>query len=394
MSNNPGRNLWVDYLRSALTVLVVAHHSSLAYTTFAKFNSDAYINSTHAIVDTKRWIGLDIFENFNDIFFMSLMFLIGGLFLSKSIAGKGTLHFIKDRFYRLFIPFLFGGTLLMLIAYFPSYFVAHHSTNIISYIKDFFTTEKWPVGPPWFIWVLFAFNLLFAFSNLILKKLNKKLGEQFSWFQNHPFLFFALILAITWLLYVPLAYNAGAGTWTGIGPFDFQLSRILLYFGYFMIGVFIGNADFNNGIFSEKSLVVKKWRLWGLLSLIVYSVLTITVGQKFLEQMVRDNKIKAFDAWMIYYTVYVASCTLSSIAFITIFRKQIHTKKTWWSSLSENAYLIYLIHFAFVTWIQFSLMGVNIPAFFKFLLTFIIALLLSWKASILLRRFRIINRYL
>ncbi len=394
MANNSGRNLWVDYLRSALTVLVVAHHSSLAYTTFSKFDSDAYINSTHPIVDTKKWIGLDIFENFNDIFFMSLMFLIGGLFLSKSIARKGTLHFIKDRFYRLFIPFLFGGTLLMLFAYFPSYVVAHHSTNIISYLKDFFTIEKWPVGPPWFIWVLFAFNLLFALFNPILKKVNEKSGIELSRFQNKPLLFFALLFAITWLLYVPLAYNVGAGTWTGIGPFDFQLSRILLYFGYFMIGVFIGNADFNNGIFSEKSLVVKKWWLWGLLSFIVYFVLTVTVGKKFLEQMVTHNTINALSAWMIYYTIYVASCTTSSIAFIAIFRNQIRVKKSWWSSLSENAYLIYLIHFVFVTWIQYSLLSLDIPAFSKFLITFITALMLSWETSILLRKFKIINKYL
>ena len=90
------RNIWVDYLRSAITVLVVAHHSSLAYTTFAKFDNQAYINSTHPIVDSKKWIGLDIFQNFNDVFFMSLMFLIGGLFLIKSIKRKGTINFIKD----------------------------------------------------------------------------------------------------------------------------------------------------------------------------------------------------------------------------------------------------------------------------------------------------------
>jgi hypothetical protein len=394
MGNNSNRNIWIDYLKSTITVLVVAHHSSLAYTTFAKFDKVAYINSTHAIVDIKRWIGLDIFENFNDIFFMSLMFLIGGLFLSKSINKKGTLNFIKDRIYRLFLPFLFGGTLLMLIAYFPSYYVAHGSTDIIAYIKDFFTTERWPVGPPWFIWVLFVFNLLFAFSSTIFQKINEKSVNLFSRFQNKPFLFFALIFVITWLLYVPLAYTIGAGTWTGIGPFDFQLSRILLYFGYFMIGVLIGNSDFNNGIFSEKSVLVRKWWLWALLSLFIYFVLTINGELKLLKQMVEANKINQFSAWMIYYTIYSASCTLSCIAFITAFRKLIHFQQLWWSSLSENAYLIYLIHYVFVIWVQFSILSFNIPAFLKFLLTFIISLVFSWGISILLRKIKIINKYL
>jgi glucan biosynthesis protein C len=392
MENNSNRNLWIDYLRSVLTVFVVAHHSSLAYTTFAKFDKQAYINSTHAIVDTKRWIGLDIFENYNDVFFMSLMFMIGGFFLSKSINKKGTLTFIKDRLYRLFFPFLFGGTSLMLIAYFPSYYVAHNSTNIGSYIKDFFTTERWPVGPPWFIWVLFLFNLLFALFHSHIHKLYKILSNHFSTIQNKPPQLIAIMFAITWILYVPIAYNVGAGTWTGIGPFDFQLSRILLYYGYFLIGVFIGNSDFNNGIFSDGSPLVKKWWLWILFSLAIYFLLTIIVEP--LTQMVKDNRIKEFSAWMIYYSIYVASCTFSCVGFITTFKRQIHVKISWWNSLSENAYSIYLTHFVFVTWIQFSLLSFNIPAIAKFTITFILSLMLSWVTSIILRNIKLINKYI
>ncbi|RZK09926.1 MAG: hypothetical protein EOO43_20805 [Flavobacterium sp.] len=262
------RNLWVDYLRSALTVLVVAHHASLAYTTFATFDKVAYIRSTHAIVDSKRWVGLDIFENFNDVFFMSLMFLIAGLFLSKSIEKKGIFTFIKDRFYRLFLPFIVLGTLLMLIAYFPSYFIAKESTDIGAYIQDFFMVEQWPVGPPWFIWLLFVFNVVFALLSSFIKRTSKYTSAFISSLQNKPLLFLLSFWLITWLLYVPLASIVGVGTWTGIGPFDFQLSRILLYFGYFMFGVFIGNTDFNQQIFSAKSGIIKYWWLWALLAFI------------------------------------------------------------------------------------------------------------------------------
>lgn len=386
------RNLWVDYLRSAIIVLVVAHHSSLAYTTFARFDKVIYIRSTHPIVDPKRWIGLDIFENYNDVFFMSLMFLIGGLFLIKSINKKGTYIFIKDRFYRLFIPFLFLGTILMLIAYFPPYYVAHNSSDIIAYIKDFFVIEKWPVGPPWFIWILFLFNLLFALFHSQFQILSEKMKMKFSVLKNKPFTFFIIMFCVTWILYVPLAYNVGAGTWTGIGPFDFQLSRIILYFGYFILGVLIGNMDFNNEIFSTKSRIVRIWWIWSLLSLVIYFVLTIIV--KPLTKMVRDNKIAEFYGWMIYYSIYVASCVTSCIAFITTFRKFIHVGKIWLNSLSNNSYLIYLIHYVFVVWCQFLLLKFNIPAFVKFSATFIIAFSLSWITSSLLRKIKIVDAYL
>src|SRR5664280_226626 len=152
------RVLWIDYLRSSIIILVVAHHSALAYTTFAKFNKEAYIMSTNPVVDVQRWIGLDIFVFFNDIFMMSLMFIISGVFVSASLQKKGSISFLNDRFRRLFIPFIFGVTILMLLAYYPSYYLAHGQNNIKDYIIDFFTVEHWPVGPPWFIWVCLLYT--------------------------------------------------------------------------------------------------------------------------------------------------------------------------------------------------------------------------------------------
>jgi glucans biosynthesis protein C len=386
------RNLWVDYLRSAITVLVVAHHSSLAYTTFAQFDPKAYINSTHPIVDVNRWIGLDIFENFNDVFFMSLMFLIGGLFLMRSISKKGASHFVRDRFYRLFIPFLFLGTFFMLIAYFPSYYVAHQNTDIFAYIRDFFTVEKWPVGPPWFIWVLFLFNFLFALLSSVYHRISRKANACLPLLGNQPVKFFFATALITWILYVPMAYLFGSGTWTGIGPFDFQVSRILLYFGYFSLGVLIGNTDFNNKLFAEESLIVRNWWIWPLLALSVYALLTL-IGSP-LTQLVKEHRMSEFNGYLIYYTVYVTSCASSSIAFIILFRKFMNIENKWWSSLSANAYMIYLIHFIFVIWGQFFLLKIELPAILKFLITFMVAMSLSWMSSILLRKIKIIRQYI
>lgn len=392
MTNSPVRNLWIDYLRSAITVLVVAHHSALAYTTFAHFEPEAYINSTHPIVDSSRWVGLDIFENFNDVFFMSLMFFIGGLFLLKSIQRKGKVDFVLDRFYRLFIPFLFLGTLLMLVAYFPSYYVAHANTDMKAYVIDFFTVEKWPVGPPWFIWVLFLFNLLFALLLILFQRAGKVTGYKLSMLGTRPFAFFLLFFATTWVLYVPAAYLIGQGIWTGWGPFDFQVSRILLYFGYFTLGVLIGNTDFGRDLFSLQSTVVKKWLIWMVLALVVYVVLTV-IGEP-LANLVKAGRINEFTGWMIYLTIYAASCAFSCIAFITTFRRWISVKKSWWTSLSDNAYLIYLIHYVFVVWCQFLLLELAMPAFIKFLITFSTATLLSWLVSSWLRRISIVKKYL
>ena len=116
------------------------------------------------MVDVQRWIGFDAIVYFNDIFFMSLMFLISGLFVISSIKRKGTRLFINDRIRRLFVPFIFGVTLIALLAYYPSYIYSHEDQNIFKYIADFLTIEFWPPGPAWFLWVLFVFNLIFVWT--------------------------------------------------------------------------------------------------------------------------------------------------------------------------------------------------------------------------------------
>lgn len=55
---------------------------------------------------------------------MSLMFLISGIFIFNGL-GKGVKIFIRDRFLRLFVPFLIGVSVLMPLAYYPAYLLAY-----------------------------------------------------------------------------------------------------------------------------------------------------------------------------------------------------------------------------------------------------------------------------
>ena len=381
---NTLRNPWLDYLRGFLTLLVVAHHSSLAYTTFASFDKEAYIRSTNPVVDVVRWQGMDYFEDFNDIFFMALMFLVGGIFLMNSIQKKGQASFISDRFYRLIVPFLFGSVVLMVIAYWPSYYLAHGNFDLISYITDFFTVESWPSGPMWFVWVLFLFNVVFAISFPYIKTYILKLGQRTVSYRSHPIKIILVGYLIAWVSYVPLVLLSGAGAWTGFGPFDFQVSRILLYFSFFYTGIILGSPDISHGLFAKHSYLVKKWFLCVFGCILTYLLLKLSEAP--LTRMFMQQQLTDMQATLIYRSIWVLSCVFSGIAFLVVFRRIFNPVNAWWQALSENAYGIYLIHYVFVVWCQFVLTYTDFPVIIKFGITFVISVGASWGITYVIRK--------
>ncbi len=380
------RNIWIDYLRSFVTVLVVAHHASLAYTTFAYFDKDIYINSTAPVVDNARWIGMDIFENFNDIFFMSLMYFISGLFVYNAIVKKGTMHFLSDRSKRLGLPFLIAVTFIIPIAYVPSFYLAHHQFTVAGFITDYLFTQQWPVGPPWFIWLLLLFNLIAAFIPVTFYK---TVFHVISNMAKKPLLFVFICFAFACLAFIPISLAVGQYTWTGFGPFDFQVNRFFLYLLFFLFGVCLGSGDWEHALFVNKRLLAIRWQFWALLCIISY--LLVEWATFYGADLLQLFHVSATGAWFIFDLCFVASCLSSSFAFIAFFNSKTKHQHPGWSSLSANAYGIYLIHYVFVTWLQFALLNNTIPLIFKFLIVFFGSLMLSWLFINQIRKYKAIK---
>jgi glucans biosynthesis protein C len=386
------RAIWLDYLRAFITVLVVAHHSSLAYTTFASFNKAAYNASTHPIVDTVRSHALDIFEDFNDVFFMSLMFLISGIFVLPALGRKGTRTFIRDRFFRLFVPFAIAVTLLMPIGYLSAWRLAHGNYHLSSFVVDFITIEHWPPGPPWFIGILFLFNLVVAACYLRYLSVLERGASRLAALAAKPFRTGLGWYVLTLCLFLPLVVPFGSSAWIGIGPFAIQLSRIFLYFGYFVLGMLLGAAGTNSGILAKYSGFNRKWPLWTACCLLAYTALTL-FGPP-IGALATQGRINEYQARLLYRSIWALSCTASCMAFLASFRRFALTAQKAWDSLAANAYGIYLLHYIFVLWSQFLLLSVALPAIVKFALTFIISLSVSWLLTALIRKVRILRTFL
>lgn len=370
------RDIAIDYLRSGVTMLVVAHHAALAYSNVSYYDADHYMKSSTPIVDTLRWMPLDFFVGLNDMFFMSLMFLISGIFITPSLIRKGASRFMVDRAKRLGIPFIISALLLAPLAYYPSWFLSNEARGG-GYLYRFFTTDGWASGPAWFIWVLLAYGAVVALAYRFSPGLMKKLSWTASSPLNLAMIFFLISLAVT----IPLRLFIDPGYWAHVaGPLYFQAWRFVLYFAWFLLGVALGSADPDRS-FSRENL--KPWPLWLVLGGITY------LAHGLIEtQGIGSANAPAWITSVVMTTLYCLSCTLMGLAALGFARAFFHTARPLADSMTANAYGIYIFHYVFVIWMQFLLLRQPFLPWIKFVIVFLSALAASWLFTALLRKTR------
>jgi glucan biosynthesis protein C len=369
------RDVSIDYLRAVVTLMVLAHHSSLAYTTFAHFDRVNVFDSTAPVVDTARWRFLDYAENFNDVFFMSLMFFLSGLFVYPALKRHGVPGFVKERLLRLGLPFAFAVTLLMPIAYYASWKLGGHTQ---SYPEFWWLLARhgFAVGPPWFIWVLLFFDCIVAAVFPLLRHLQRKIAGFLERLGAHPVSCSIAFTILAALVYLPLLAKYGTA-WTNFitAPFAFQTSRILLYGLWFLAGYFIGNAGLERGLLARDGLLVRRRRWWVRWCVVAYNALI------FIPMIPAFGRLASLTRGAVESTLWVVSNVASCFAFVALFRGSVSKRRGWMDSLARSAYVMYLVHYVFVTWTQWLLLDVNLFAGIKFLIVFLVVTALSWLTA-------------
>ncbi|HVP18834.1 MAG TPA: acyltransferase family protein, partial [Spirochaetia bacterium] len=97
MMGSENRLFYIDNLRVAITILVIAHHVGQAYGPTGGY---------WPVQETARSALLGPFFTVNRSFFMSLFFMISGYFMVSAYEKNGPAAFIKSRLIRLGVPFL------------------------------------------------------------------------------------------------------------------------------------------------------------------------------------------------------------------------------------------------------------------------------------------------
>jgi len=384
-------NLAIGYLRAFVTVLVLAHHAVLAYHPFAPPAAASLLIQPRwwlafPVVDSQRWSGFALFVGFNDVFFMSLMFFLSGLFVWKSLARKGSAGFLRDRVLRLGLPFVVASALIAPLAYYPTYLLAGSSTGLAGFWHEWRSLGNWPAGPAWFLWVLLVFDGIAAAVRVAAPDWGEALGRALAGVARRPAVLFALLVASSALAYVPLALVYGPLDWFSFGPFFFQVSRPLHYLVYFLIGAGIGTCDFDRGLLAPEGKLARRWILWCVAAVVAFGVATAIAIASFSAK-------SSPQMWgSIGGISFAFSCAASSFAFLALFVRFAKTRNRVLDSLRDNAYGVYLIHYALVSWLQYALLKTALPAIAKGSAVFLGTLVLSWSATAALRRIPAVAR--
>ena len=371
------RRVAFDYLRTFVVVLVVWHHAVLAYAMSATINPANPIATFTPVADMQRWLGFDVLTGFNDTFFMALMFFISGLFVWPSLARKGAGPFLRDRLIRLGIPFVIGVLVLVPLAYYPAQLTVQlvygGNVSLGEFWRELARNGFGTAGPLWFVWMLLVFDGVAAVIYLMFRPAQQAGEPRRRAVFERPWLFFGVILVTSAAAYLPMVRIFGPLAWIGIGPFVAQASRILFYLVYFLAGVAIGAYGLERSLLQSSGILATRWWLWLPFGLLAFVLLLVSVVGGPSRPMV--------DA-----VAFTVACATLVLGFTALFLRFATRRVAIFDSLTANAYGIYIVHYAFVMWLQYALLGVELSAIAKGTVVFAGALALSWGTVALLRR--------
>ncbi len=376
------KNAAIGNLRTCVTLLVVLHHSLLAYVHYAHFDRHHYLSSSAPIVDGARWLGFDLLVDFNDIYFMSLMFFISGLFVIQSLRRRGPWNYLSSRIVRLGIPFMIAVTLLMPVAYYPSYLQTGADLSFLHYWAGYFSSYGWPAGPAWFIWVLLFFDSAVVLTALLAPDIIRKSAVMPNWLVARPFTALALFMAIALCAYVPALHAYGPAHWISWGPFAAQASRLFLYMAFFIAGAVTGSEGARHELLGKTGPFARWWIVSAIVGCAAFGGIVFIQIETLRQSVAFSGPVSP----VLFALLFVVACSAISIAMIGGFIRHADRSSRWADFLSSCAFGIYLVHYSVMTWVQAALIHIDEAAAMKAGVAFVVTLLASVAITACLRK--------
>ncbi len=225
---------YIDNLRVLMTLLVILHHTLIAYGAPGGWYFRDATTSQPAIMIMTLLVAT------NQSFFMGFFFFLAALFTEPSYHKKGVRQFVLDRLKRLGIPLLFYTFLLGPCMNFLIYrYGLHKEASFLQYLGGY---DDWiDFGVLWFVAALLLFTLVYVAIRQIIHTSPQR---RIAFPRNGQIAAFALALGVISYL-VRIVFPVGLV----LHPVGFQLAHFPQYISLFCLGI----IAFRNGWMNEVS---------------------------------------------------------------------------------------------------------------------------------------------
>ena len=197
---------------------------------------------------------------------------------------------------------------------------------------------------------------------------------------SHPGRYFVGLVAVSVLAYVPLAIAFTPSAWSNHGPFAFQFSRPLLYAVYYFAGLGVGANGLERGLLAPEGMLTRRWGTWltG-----AFASFLLWMGLMALAMTYRSSAPLALQ--IAAGISFALACTTTCF-FVMAVSMRFGTGRSWiLDGLAESAFGIYLVHYGFVVWLQYALLGVALFAIAKAMIVLGATLSLAWMTIAIFR---------
>ena len=328
------RLFYVDNLRVALTILVIAHHVGQAYGPTGGY---------WPVQEAARAALLGPFFTVNRSFFMSLFFMISGYFMVMAYEHNGPGAFLKSRLMRLGVPFLVYGAVMIPLRIFM--FGEH-----ISRWDQLVNT-----GHLWYIQHLLLFSLGYALWRWIRRNRPQRDRSSAKVPGTLAILAFAIVLA---------AASAIVRIWSPIdrwlnllGFFRVAFADVPRDLAFFIIGAVAFPRDW------FKRYPVRSGYVW--LGVGVTAAALRYAVSLWLHQVLPWTATVMDVAYPLWESIL---CCGMCIGLLILFRETLNVQGRLGKLLASGQYAAYVWHPLLIVPLQMAIAGLQSPPFAKFVI--------------------------
>ena len=364
----PQRDLYIDRLRSVMTVLVILHHTAITYGA-----PGGWFWTELKPSGAPSSLLLTLFVTTNQAYFMGFFFLLAGYFTPASLERKGYAIFIGDRFLRLGLPLLaFGLVLGPLTAAIVNYAEGDGFWIVFSVLWQ---RRQFINGPLWFAEALLIFSLGYCAWRAVF---GAKLSPSLTPADRTP----RPVPAARWWLLTAFGVGLAAlairqFVLVGVNIFGLQLAYFAAYIFLFAAGIAAWRSDW------LRQLNWKNARVAIVVGILVWPLMPVAglVAARIYGPG-KANFLGGLTWPAILYALWEPFVAWGFIAAWLLFsRARMNRPSAFWEWMNRRAYAVYILHPPVLVSIALLLHGWPAPALAKFAVVGALACTATWLVS-------------